>query len=360
MKPGWCTNVLPTQNAEDLAAALSTHVLTLPQGTPIGLWLPDELLGDSPRQSVQPIKDVLDSLDTTVLGLNAFPQRDFHKPVVKDAVYQPAWDNPSRLEYTLRAAEAAASLCSGNEDIGLTTLPVGWPSHNVDLVIAADLISHACRGLAELSDRCEQSIYLAIEPEPGCILPTALSLIEFVQTNKLEKYCESGTLRACLDTCHLAVEHEDPQVAVHSLMQAGIRIGRLQISSAPEAHCAEGITKMLKLAEPRWMHQTSICRNDGMMRFQDLPDAANEPHTGIWRSHLHVPVHRDAFGALRSTQSWIPSLLSAVAATEQRPPVEVETYAWDVLPASMRLASMQEDIARELEWTTNVLREVGW
>jgi hypothetical protein len=35
--------------------------------------------------------------------------------------------------------------------------------------------------------------------------------------------------------------------------------------------------------------------------------------------------------------------------------LEVETYAWSVLPASMRRRGLADDIAREIEWLRSVL-----
>lgn len=360
MRPGWCTNVLPTRCAEELGAAVEAMATCIPESAPVGLWLPDHVLGDDPAAAVAPIAATLRRIGAPLLGLNTFPQGDFHQNRVKDAVYQPAWGDQCRLDYTLRAAEAVIALTQPGDEIGLTTVPIGWPSHAIDLDAARSMLCAACEELDLLSERSDRTIFLAVEPEPRCVLPTAASLAAFVKGTTLQDAAARGTLRACLDACHLAVEHESPDEAVATLHDAQIRIGRVQISSAPEASTPLAIAAMQSLDEERWMHQTSVLVGDALTIYNDLSETHGIDPEGVWRTHLHIPVHRATFGALHSTQSWIPLLIRAVAATGQRPPVEVETYAWDVLPPSFRQATVQDEIARELEWTMRIMQEVGW
>ncbi|MCP4759795.1 MAG: metabolite traffic protein EboE [Planctomycetes bacterium] len=352
--------MLPTRSTDDLADALTAMTTCIPAGAPIGLWLPDGVLGENPAEAVAPIAKALARINTPLLGLNAFPQGDFHRDHVKDDVYLPAWDNPARLSYTLRAAEALVALTCPGDEIGLTTVPLGWPSHDIDIEAAADLMKQACDSLERLGSKNDRELFLAVEPEPCCLLPTATTLAEFVSTTSLQGAARRGTLRACLDACHLAVEHEEPTVAVNALTDAGIRIGRVQVSSAPEADSPKGIKAMQSLNEGRWMHQTSVLRGGTLSMYDDLPETFDLDQAGLWRTHLHVPVHRATFGELGSTQSWIAALLSAVSDSGQRPPVEVETYAWNVLPPSFRLSTVQAEIARELEWTAGIMQEVDW
>lgn len=359
-QPGWCTNVLATGSMADLVDTLTHLSDGLPPGTPVGLWLPDAILTDDPQLAVAPLAACLEDLGTPLLGLNAFPINDFHQTRVKDAVYQPAWDEPARLTATLRAAEAMVALSAPESDLCLTTVPIGWPAHDVHISRAIELLHQACQALEQLGHSHDRTMALAIEPEPGCIIPTARALADFVTNTPLEDAVARGSLRVCLDACHLAVEHEDPNDAVTIMQETGIRIGRVQVSSAPEADTPAGIAAIKALDEARWMHQTSVMSGDERVMFNDLSETHHAHPTGVWRTHLHVPVHRTSFGELKTTQSWIGRLLRAVAATGQRPPVEVETYAWDVLPKSYRASTLQEDIRCELEWTHHIMQEVKW
>jgi sugar phosphate isomerase/epimerase len=347
---GWCSNVLQSATAAALVAELESIYDVIPAETPLGLWLPQSMLGSD----LQPLQRWLAHTDTPLLGLNAFPIDRFHDAVVKTAVYRPHWGDPARAAYTIQAATCLAGLLGPGSSAGLTTVPIGWRSDTIDLTAACRNIRAVCDRLDAIAQETGTTLHLAIEPEPGCIVDTAGALATLVTDHGLEDLAARGTLRACLDACHLAVMHESPSDAVSSLAAAGISIGRLQLSSAPEARDA-GHEAMLHLREPRWMHQTSILRDGHVTFFDDLPDADDAPRAGIWRTHLHVPIHLERIGSLHTTQQTIDELLAATSSLDDRPAIEVETYAWSVLPDEARGNTLAEDIADELAWARSLV-----
>ena len=195
MRPGWCTNVLPTRCAEELAAAVETMGTCIPESAPVGLWLPDHVLGDDPAAAVAPIAATLRRIGTPLLGLNTFPQGDFHQNRVKDAVYQPAWGDQCRLDYTLRAAEAVIALTQPGDEIGLTTVPIGWPSHAIDLDAARSMLCTACEELDLLSERSDRTIFLAVEPEPRFKTPLHVAPCERVWTPAISRWNMNRPMR---------------------------------------------------------------------------------------------------------------------------------------------------------------------
>jgi hypothetical protein len=309
-------------------------------------------------EDLDPVRAWLDQTGTAVLGLNAFPLDAFHAEVVKHDVYRPHWADPARLNYTLAAAEALASLLPSGGEAGLTTVPIGWPDDHIDQAQAAAHLRDACLQIDALSASTGKTIHLAIEPEPGCVIGTAEDLARFVSTHQLHDLARNGLLRACLDACHLAVMHESPREAVSTLAAMDISVGRLQLSSAPQAETAADFAE---LDEPRWLHQTSLVAGGNFEFWTDLPEALAQPHRpGVWRTHLHVPIHLQHVGPLRTTQSMITDLLRACVDLSSRPALEVETYAWSVLPADTRADTLGDDIAAELRWAEGQLKEVGW
>ncbi|MHC4911179.1 MAG: hypothetical protein ACYTF9_15845, partial [Planctomycetota bacterium] len=69
---------------------------------------------------------------------------------------------------------------------------------------------------------------------------------------------------------------------------------------------------------------------------------------GEWRVHFHVPVDIESFGALRTTQG---DLEACIALLRDEPTqLEIETYAWSVLPEPLQPPSLAEGIAREITW----------
>ena len=86
-----------------------------------------------------------------------------------------------------------------------------------------------------------------------------------------------------------------------------------------------------------------------------LADADNE-NVNEWRAHFHVPLFIESYGVLESTRREIETVLSI----HQRKPftshLEVETYTWEVLPASLRV-NIDESIIRELSWVQSLIKE---
>jgi sugar phosphate isomerase/epimerase len=141
-------------------------------------------------------------------------------------------------------------------------------------------------------------IHLDIEPEPDCVLETTDETIAFF-TNELRPYAAprlaaatggsldqahehlADHLRVCFDCCHVAVEHEDPIVALHRLASADIRVGRVQLSSALRVPVpgdragAEAIRARLRpFADATYLHQVVARRADDLQHFPDLDAGA--------------------------------------------------------------------------------------
>jgi len=361
----WCTNVHDAHSIDDLCDALRSVCATIDATAGdldrrVGLWLaPDMVRG----RHMELLGATLADCRLTCIGLNAFPAMAFHDKVVKTAVYRPAWDDPARLHYTRRCTKALLELLEPGSSAGLTTVPLGWPGHGVDVEAAAGQIRVFCAELERIHQTIGIDLHLAIEPEPGCLLDTTASLAAFVRQHDLLDLAATGRLRACLDVCHLAVMHESPDEALDALASAHLAIGRVQISSAVEADMQQGNVVREHLAaldEPRWMHQTT-CMVDGHRKdWPDLPEALAEGTDGLWRTHLHIPVHLRSIGALGTTQRTIIDMLGALHARDLHPPLEVETYAWHVLPESIRQDDLPANIVRELVWTRDAARAEGW
>ena len=96
----------------------------------------------------------------------------------------------------------------------------------------------------------------------------------------------------------------------------------------------------------------------------DLPEAvATLERSAPWRIHFHVPVHDEDAGLLGTTRAAIAPVIAAALATPgPLPPLEVETYTWNVLPLARRPtddAGLIDGIARELAWTRDVVTALG-
>lgn len=376
---GYCTNVHAGTDYDTTLAHLDTYAVRVkdrvsprdPMG--IGLWLPASTareVVDGGR--IAELAAWLEARGLFVFTINGFPYGDFHKPVVKHAVYEPTWAEPARLDYTKNLVRILGGLLPKEAEGSISTLPIGWPrvEGNEDTRRAAaanlrELMDHLAREEAA-TGKC---IHVDIEPEPGCLLDTSDDIIAFFQEHLLEPGNESHVhryLRVCHDVCHAAVMGEDQTAVLRAYQAAGLRVGKVQLSSAVEADFtkldvdegSEALGQLATFQEPRYLHQTMVSRAgapDGTHLYDDLPIAldaiADQALTAlVLRTHFHVPLFLDQFGLLRATQDDVKECLQTVGELTDCRHFEVETYAWNVLPESLRVDDLAEGIAREMQW----------
>lgn len=330
----------------------------------IGLWLSARAAAELPtRDDARRLRDRLDSLGLVVTTLNGFPYGDFHRERVKHAVYEPHWAQRERVVYTMRLAEILSDLVPpGTAHASISTLPIGWRSTflgdgcggNVGLAIAhLEAVAHH---LARIEAERGIRITVDLEPEPGCLLDRARHVVDLFD-QALRGDVARRHLGVCHDICHAAVMFEAQHDVVATYRDAGIQVNKVQVSSAIACDGSDAaVAQLAEFAEPRYLHQTCVRDERGDVRFfEDLPAALAARPRGTWRTHFHVPIHVESIGALTTTRSDIDRLLETLGA--DRPILEVETYAWSVLPRELRPGQLAEGIAAELSWLRSTLEE---
>jgi hypothetical protein len=232
-------------------------------------------------------------------------------------------------------------------------------------LMARNVVDHV-RHLVALRERTGVTVALAIEPEPACFIETIDEAIAFFSrylfhTSALSVDDVRRHVGVCFDTCHMAVEFEDPASALRRLEDAAVRVPKFQISSAlrilgPVANSA-GRNALARFADATYLHQVVEQREGKLSRFVDLPDALSAAGCTDceWRVHFHVPVFLASMGALDTTQRELIAAIDAIRQRQEPACLEVETYTWDVLPAEYKTVDMHAAIARELAWVRNQL-----
>ncbi len=393
---GYCTNVHAGTSLEEAKANLLRHASAVrqrvaPNGKlPIGLWLAEPAaMGLIECNGVYQFGEWLQEHDFLPYTFNGFPQGDFHQAVVKHAVYEPTWTCDSRTRYTLCLAEILEAILPDDGLGSISTLPLGWPHapwHAETMKACADNLLEVAKFLDRLAQHRGREVVIAIEPEPGCVLNTAEEVVEF-----FEHFLFSGPDRAlahryltvCHDICHSSVLFESQSKALDMYRQAGIRVGKVQVSSAVHVPWDEArhdidlqaaIAEQLRaFNEPKYLHQTTQrCGAGGVKWLQeDLPMAIarslsnSEYPDEPWRVHFHVPIFVGRFGDLHTTQADIAEATDYLQ-RHQRDSVggenwftghyEVETYAWPVLPPALAVQDLATGISTELEYLHQLLR----
>ena len=383
---GYCTNVHAGTTLDEVRSNLERFAVPVKQRVSpdapmgVGLWFSAAAAREAIDTGAGPaFKDWLHDRGLLPYTFNGFPYDDFHQPIVKDHVYQPHWADPRRDAYTRDLITLLAQLLPDGAEGSISTLPLGWPAHvggsaggggqaaDPDFApAAAKQLTGLVHHLARTELDTGHLIHLDLEPEPGCLLQTSTDVVNFFQRHLLgtaDDLSVRAYLRVCHDVCHSAVMFETQAQAVRTYRDAGLSIGKVQLSSAlaidfdalAPSDAAEARTQLATFAEPRYLHQTSIRAADGTLaHFTDLPDAlaARPANEGEWRVHFHVPLHRKTMGRLATTRDDVPRLLAALRPDDEVNHFEVETYAWGVLPDGTGDAedALITGIAAELDW----------
>jgi sugar phosphate isomerase/epimerase len=359
----YCSNVHPADDLDGVSAQLERYAARVRErlGTRVlgvGLWVAAPALADA--AAAQRLRAQLDRLGLEVVTLNGFPYRAFHAPVVKLEVYRPSWTDPARRDYTLGLARLLAGLLPDDVEEGsISTVPLGWRTgwDAAADTAARSALGEVAEGLERLHAETGKRIRVALEPEPGCEIETVSKAAEFLGTMAPE------WLGLCLDACHLAVQFEEPQVALAQLEAAGVPVVKAQVSSAlrvpqPDTDAARAL--LGGFAEPKFLHQVRERVNGHVEGTDDLDDAlaGGLPARREWRVHFHVPVHTAEHTTQAELDATLASLVGGPRSLTRH--LEVETYTWGVLPgAPSGDDALVEGLAAELQWTRDRLVALG-
>lgn len=383
---GYCANVHAGETLDDVLRAVShfgagvRRELTAP-ALSLGLWLSQrsvsELIAEPGR--LQALQRALAEAGVIVVTLNGFPYGNFHARVVKRAVYHPDLGSSQRREYLRDLAIVLCQLLPDDALEGtISTLPIGHRDEAADhgetsdaAAAAALQLSILCKELAALRERTGKSIRICLEPEPGCYLESTEDALRFFSDVLPRVARNAGVPQAlidqhlglCYDTCHQAICFEDARDSITRITQAGIRIGKMQLSSALQIERPADPTQraeLLRFAEPRFLHQVRTHDRAGQLcGVDDLDHIATLPMDNAWRVHFHVPIHRAHFGPIATTRAFLVEVLQTLlalppsAAPLPLPHLEVETYTWNVLPEAERPADdagLMAGLAQEISF----------
>jgi len=301
-----------------------------------------------------------------VFTINGFPFGDFHGTRVKEQVYVPDWTSQERLEFTCRLFDLIAALVPEEVEGSVSTLPGSFKEFIKDESqeqAIRDNLWKCVEHIAALSDSTGKTLHLGLEPEPLGWFETSAETVGFFEQMEKE-HPNDSRLRKHLgvnyDTCHLAVEYEEPHEAIGALMAAGIHISKLHLSAAMKMRPTETVRAQLEaFKEDVYLHQV-IERLPGgtLARHRDLDVAlAEESNAEEWRIHFHIPLHSsdgDWFASTRDHIGGVLDLLRADPALCSH--LEMETYTWEVLPGDLKNRDVVDQLVGEYEWTLAELR----
>ena len=369
----YCTNIHRGEDWAQTFESLKTHTLGVRdrvapgRAYAIGLRLSDRAARELSEPAVlDNFQQWLVDENCYVFTINGFPYGNFHGSRVKEQVYVPDWTSPDRLEYTNRIFELIADLVPEGVEGSVSTLPGSFKefiTEESQEQQIRDNIWKCVEHIAALSDRTGKTLHLGLEPEPLGYFETSAETVHFFESLKAEHSTDSKLidhLGVNYDTCHLAVEYEEPQNALGALSEAGLRISKLHLSSAlivkPDADTK---AKLKPFEEDVYLHQVVEKTNSGgLNRYRDLDVAmAAEKNSAEWRIHFHIPLHSPDGSWFRTTRDHIGGVLDML---REDPGLcshlEMETYTWEVLPAELKNREVIDQLVGEYEWTLEQLQ----
>ncbi|MDP3851136.1 MAG: metabolite traffic protein EboE [Luteolibacter sp.] len=369
----YCTNIHPAESWEETRTMLRTHVLSvrdllrardvLKAGDSFGIGLrlsavaARELLEN---ERLEEFRSWLHGTNSHVFTINGFPYGGFHGTRVKERVFQPDWTTRARLEYTKDLFRILATIARPGSAASVSTLPGSHKSFAADEPLIRRHLIELAEWLEILAAETGRDFHLGLEPEPlGHFENTPETLAFFARLHADAP--DSGIIRRRIgvnyDACHFALQYEEAATSLDSLIDAGIRISKIHLSSAlafdPRDPAALDAIRVFD--EPVYFHQVlQRDRSGAITRFIDLPDflTNHQPSSdfGEARVHFHIPLDAEPAPPLRTTRSHARDVLAWWRLhPESCGHFEIETYTWCVLPEELQ-RPVEEQIAGEYRW----------
>ena len=380
----YCTNIHRGETWAETFHSLQTHALAVRDR--VGSGKPFAIGLRLSRRAAVELKDYgrllnfqrwLGQNNCYVFTINGFPYGQFHGVRLKEQVYAPDWSSPERLDYTNLLFDLLAHLVPAGVEGSVSTLPgsfKGFALHAAELKRIRDNLWSCVEHIARVGQQTGRKLHLGLEPEPMCLLESSAETIHFFDRMRHEHPNDPRLARHLgvnYDTCHFAVEFEEPQNALPCLVQHGIKISKIHLSSAlkvlptPEA-CAE----LENFTDDVYLHQV-VARDEAGNRsiYRDLPEALSFAHRSSaighrpaeeWRIHFHVPLHAPAAPPFENTNDHLLGVLDMLAADPSLcSHLEMETYTWEVLPPELKSLNVTDQLVAEYDWTLARLAERG-
>jgi len=327
------------------------------------------------RKTLVEFQRWLEKNSSYIFTMNGFPFGQFHGTRVKEQVYRPDWTSPERAAYTNLLFDLLAELLPAGIEGSVSTLPGSFKEFITSTAQETEIRKNLFRcveHIARAGGKSKRKLHLGLEPEPLGLFENSAETILFFEKLRAE-YKNDPRLDEFLgvnyDTCHFAVEFEEPRTALAAFQNAGIKISKLHLSSALKVRPTPAACKELKkFSDDVYLHQV-VERDDLGSRkiYRDLPEALEFANRKLkvenwkskeWRVHFHVPLHAPAAPPFENTNDHLLGVLGLLAENPRLcSHLEMETYTWEVLPPELKSQSVADQLAAEYEWTLTQLRK---
>lgn len=389
----YCLNIHSGETWNEVLKSISEYTLKVRDkvspGQPFGIGLrlsrvaSDTLIDP---ENLDRFKTFLNENNLYVFTINGFPYGAFHKIHLKKDVYQPDWLTDERVEYTKQLIHILSYILPQGIPGSISTVPVSfktWVKEESDLVRVIENLMILVAELNRIHIETGKDICIGLEPEPGCYLETTDDTISFFRNSLLthgravlsktmdcsEDDAGKMILRhigVCFDTCHMSIQFEDLAQKLRLLEETGIRLAKIQISSALKTTSPGKSIDILKaFDEPVYLHQVRTRnKNSESEYFNDLPEAIESfrriPNNyKEARIHFHVPLHFKGDQNLYSTFDDLNEIFFKELVHCKCSNLEIETYTFNVSPEKVKRTGVIDSIAEEIKLVVENIKKIA-
>lgn len=374
----YCTNIHPAETWQETLTALEDYTLKvrdrliedghLAEHKPfaIGLRLSAQAAAELTQDDhLERLKSWLTEQNCYIYTINGFPYGAFHHTRVKENVYLPDWTSQDRLSYTNTLISIIAALCPIESGGSVSTLPGSFKEFGANEEQIFENLYACAEFIQTTAATTGKDLHLGLEPEPLGHFENTEETIAFFQRFRAWVTQQGHDTEAIgqyigvnFDTCHIALEFDDPVASLKAFAKAGIRISKIHVSNALEISPSEegALTAIQSFDEPTYLHQFMLKDKGGdIHRFRDLPEFfhSDQKISGgdIARIHFHIPLYQQPPAPLRSTSKATEAVLTYLKAYPGCcKHIEMETYTWSVFPKYMQQDIITQ-LASEYSWT---------
>lgn len=382
----YCTNIHPSETWEETFEELQKHLPKIKsevspnQKMGLGLRLSNiSVLECGNDATLKKFTNWLLDSDLYVFTANAFPFGSFHHAKVKDNVHTPGWSTKERLQYSKNFATILTKLPCIAAEQSMSTSPLSYTHWHKTETEKNNIKNESAKNLLEmvfflhdLETKTGRYIHLDIEPEPDGLIENNDEFITFYTQILLPLAIKNHAdgeklvrryIALCYDICHYAIMYENHALAIQKLITNGIKIGKIQISSALKVTFTNQnknaiVAQISKFVESTYLHQVvQLNKDNSYTHFTDLNIAIQSINENAleWRVHFHVPIFDVSFEAISSTQLDILEVLQLNKKLQFCQHLEIETYTWDILPGSQK-KPLSQSIVQEIQWVKEKIK----
>ncbi len=305
-------------------------------------------------------------------SVNSFVYKSFHSKNIKEKIYYPDWTSYNRVIYTKKILIILDLISNKYCNISISTIPISFKlwfkRQNIKYIYYKSSFNlfNIMFFLLKIFSK-KKYFHLDLEPEPFCLLESFNDFLFFfnrwlIPLSKLfgfkKKYLKKY-INLCYDISHFSVIYENHESIINLIKKNGIKIGKIQVSSALEFIMTESNKKFILknlffLMNSKFLHQSFVVVNQGkIFKFLDFKYACN--FVGNFRIHFHMPIYLNNYNYdLNTTSKETLNVLSMILKNIKVKHIEIETYTYSILNQN----ELFESILKEYFLVLKCIKEV--